>query len=92
MAGYLTLRISLYRALDAELVETATSLAVVPVARDIRTLRGSPNRAGQAERGGNPHRRRDLRAGRADHLVLGAEERRRSTGRVSLGAVRCDDR
>ena len=33
VAGYLTMRISLYQALDAEMVQTATSLAVVPVAR-----------------------------------------------------------
>jgi len=37
VAGYLTLRISLYRALDAEMVQTATSLAVVPVVDDIGT-------------------------------------------------------
>ena len=43
VAGYLTLRISLYRALDAELVETATSLAVVPVAQDIELWAASPN-------------------------------------------------
>ena len=40
MAGYLTLRISLYRALDNELVDIASSLAV-PVAQDIRTLGGN---------------------------------------------------
>jgi two-component system, OmpR family, sensor histidine kinase MprB len=45
VAGYMTLRISLYRALDAEMVETATSLAVVPVAQDIRTLGGLTERA-----------------------------------------------
>ena len=41
----MTLRISLYRALDQELVETATSLAAVPVAQDIRTLGGLTERA-----------------------------------------------
>ena len=45
VAGYVTLRISLYQALDAEMVETATSLAVVPVAQDIRTLGGLTERA-----------------------------------------------
>ena len=45
VAGYLTMRISLYQALDAEMVQTATSLAVVPVAEDIRTLGGLTERA-----------------------------------------------
>jgi two-component system sensor histidine kinase MprB len=45
VAGYVTLRISLYRALDAELVQTATSLAAVPVAQDIRILGGLTERA-----------------------------------------------
>ncbi len=45
VAGYVTLRISLYNALDEELVETASSLAAVPVAQDIRTLGGLTERA-----------------------------------------------
>ena len=45
VAGYVTLRISLYRALDAEMVQTASSLAAVPVAQDIRTLGGLTERA-----------------------------------------------
>ncbi len=45
VAGYVTLRISLYNALDDELVETASSLAAVPVAQDIRTLGGLTERA-----------------------------------------------
>ena len=39
VAGYVTLRYSLYRALDREMVETATSLAG-PTAQDIRSLSG----------------------------------------------------
>ena len=39
------MRISLYNALDEELVEIASSLAVVPVAQDIRTLGGLTERA-----------------------------------------------
>src|SRR6478735_7899361 len=39
VAGYVTLRYSLYRALDREMVETASSLAG-PTAQDIRSLSG----------------------------------------------------
>ncbi len=78
VAGYLTLRISLYDALDEELVENASSLAAVPVAQDIRTLGGLTERA---LRVGNV----SVAAIRADgeifyvpderdHLVVGAEE------------------
>jgi two-component system, OmpR family, sensor histidine kinase MprB len=77
MAGYLTLRFSLYRALDNELVDIASSLAV-PVAQDIRTLGGLTERALRA---GNI----SVAAVRADgtvftvpdehtHLVVGPEE------------------
>ena len=44
VAGYVTLRYSLYRALDQEMVETASSLAV-PTAQDIRSLNGLTERA-----------------------------------------------
>ena len=78
VAGYVTLRISLYNALDAELVENASALAAVPVAQDIRTLGGLTERA---LRVGNV----SVAAIRADgeifyvpderdHLVVGAEE------------------
>jgi two-component system sensor histidine kinase MprB len=77
MAGYLTLRVSLYRALDDELVDIASSLAV-PVAQDIRTLGGLTERALRA---GNI----SVAAVRADgtvftvpdehtHLVVGPDE------------------
>ncbi len=45
IAGYVTLRVSLYQALDTELTEIATSLAAVPVAQDISTLGGLTERA-----------------------------------------------
>jgi two-component system sensor histidine kinase MprB len=38
VAGYVTLRVSLYRALDAELVSTAAGLARGPAVEDIRTI------------------------------------------------------
>ncbi len=77
IAGYVTLRFSLYNALDAELIEVASSLAV-PVAQDIRNLGGLTERALRA---GNI----SVAAVRSDgaifyvpdertHLVLGAEE------------------
>ena len=59
VAGYMTLRISLYRALDAEMVQTATSLAVVPVAEDIRADRACLA-GGKCQRGRDPDRRRDF--------------------------------
>ncbi len=86
VAGYLTLRVSLYRALDSELVDIATSLSV-PVAQDIRSLGGLTERALRA---GNV----SVAAVRADgevfyvpderqHLVLGPEEL--ATARLHLG-------
>jgi two-component system, OmpR family, sensor histidine kinase MprB len=78
VAGYVTLRISLYRALDAEMIETATSLAVVPVAQDIRTLGGLTERALRAGNVSVAAIRTDGEAfyvpDERDHLVLGAEE------------------
>src|SRR5215210_5431918 len=38
VAGYVTLRISLYRTLDNELVATAAALARGPAAEDLRTI------------------------------------------------------
>src|SRR5215210_5333654 len=38
VAGYVTLRVSLYRALDDELVATAAALARGPAAEDLRTI------------------------------------------------------
>ena len=38
VAGYVTLRVSLYRALDEELVTTAAALARGPVVEDLRTI------------------------------------------------------
>jgi two-component system, OmpR family, sensor histidine kinase MprB len=78
VAGYMTLRISLYRALDAEMVQTATSLAVVPVAEDIRTLGGLTERALRAGNVSVAAIRTDGEVffvpDERDHLVLGAEE------------------
>ena len=47
IAGYVTLRVSLYQALDSELAEVATSLTP-PVAGDIRRLGGLTEDALQA--------------------------------------------
>ena len=78
VAGYVTLRISLYRALDAEMVQTATSLAVVPVAQDIRTLGGLTERALRAGNVSVAAIRTDGETfyvpDERDHLVLGATE------------------
>ena len=78
VAGYVTLRISLYSALDEELVEIATSLAAVPVAQDIRTLGGLTERALRAGNVSVAAIRTDGEAfyvpDERDHLVLGAEE------------------
>ncbi|MET0692467.1 MAG: HAMP domain-containing sensor histidine kinase [Propionibacteriaceae bacterium] len=78
IAGYVTLRVSLYQALDTELLEIATSLSSVPVAQDIRTLGGLTERALRA---GNV----SVAAVRSDgtvfyvpdeqiHLVIGKDE------------------
>lgn len=86
VAGYLTLRVSLYQALDSELVDIATSLSV-PVAQDIRSLGGLTERALRA---GNV----SVAVVRADgqvfyvpderqHLVLGHDEL--ATARLHLG-------
>lgn len=86
VAGYLTLRASLYNALDDELVDVGTSLSV-PVAQDIRNLGGLSERALRA---GNI----TVAAIRADgvrfyvpderqHLVLGIDEL--AVARLHLG-------
>ena len=49
VAGYVTIRVSLYSALDNELINTATSLAKGPVAGDIRTLGGLTEASLRAE-------------------------------------------
>ena len=78
VAGYVTLRISLYSALDKELVDTATSVAAVSAAPEIQRLGGLTE---SALRAGNV----SIAAYRADgksyfvpderqHLVLGAAE------------------
>jgi len=78
VAGYVTLRISLYRALDAEMVQTATSLAAVPVAQDIRTLGGLTERALRAGNVSVAAIRTDGEAfyvpDERDHLLLGPKE------------------
>jgi two-component system, OmpR family, sensor histidine kinase MprB len=78
VAGYLTLRISLYRALDAEMVQTATSLAAVPVAQDIRTLGGLTERALRAGNVSVAAIRTDGETfyvpDERDHLMLGPKE------------------
>ncbi len=78
VAGYVTLRISLYRALDAEMVQTASSLAAVPVAQDIRTLGGLTERALRAGNVSVAAIRSDGEIfyvpDERDHLVLGPKE------------------
>ncbi len=78
VAGYVTLRISLYNALDSELIDTATSVAAVSAAPEIQRLGGLTE---SALRAGNV----SIAAYRADgksyfvpdereHLVLGWDE------------------
>ena len=78
VAGYMTLRISLYNALDEELVEIASSLAAVPVAQDIRTLGGLTERALRVGNVSVAAIRTDGEIfyvpDERDHLIVGAEE------------------
>jgi two-component system sensor histidine kinase MprB len=78
VAGYVTMRISLYDALDEELVENASSLAAVPVAQDIRTLGGLTERALRVGNVSVAAIRTDGEIfyvpDERDHLVVGAEE------------------
>ncbi|WP_425561278.1 sensor histidine kinase [Microlunatus panaciterrae] len=87
VAAYVTLRVSLFNALDTELIDTASSVAF-PVAQDIRNIGGL---TGQALRAGNV----SVAVIRSDgavyyvpdervHLVLGAEEL--SIARLQQGA------
>ncbi len=77
-AGYLTLRISLYSALDSELVETAREVASAPVAQDIKTLGGLTERALRAGNVAVAAVRSDGRVftvpDESDHLMLSADE------------------
>ena len=78
MTGVQTCALPIYRALDAEMVQTATSLAVVPVAQDIRTLGGLTERALRAGNVSVAAIRTDGETfyvpDERDHLVLGAKE------------------
>jgi two-component system, OmpR family, sensor histidine kinase MprB len=49
VAGYVTLRVSLYRALDEELVATAAGLARGPAAEDLRTIGNLTERSVRAD-------------------------------------------
>jgi two-component system, OmpR family, sensor histidine kinase MprB len=49
VAGYVTLRVSLYRALDAELVATATGLARGAAAEDLKTIGNLTERSVRAD-------------------------------------------
>jgi two-component system sensor histidine kinase MprB len=49
VAGYVTLRVSLYRALDEELVATAAALARGPAAEDLRTIGNLTERSVRAD-------------------------------------------
>jgi hypothetical protein len=63
VAGYMTLRISLYQALDAEMVQTATSLAVSTRRgghSDSRRADRACLAGGECQRGRDPDRRRDF--------------------------------
>ena len=77
LAAFITLRISLYRALDDELIEVASTLAV-PVARDIRSLGGLTESALRAGDVSVAAVRADgvtfFVPGEREHLLLGPEE------------------
>ena len=81
VAGYVTLRVSLYNALDNELIDTASSLAAVPVAQDIRTLGGLTERALRAANV-------SVAAVRADGEIFLRSRRARSPGARRRGAGR----
>ncbi len=49
VATYVTIRVSLYRALDNDLISTASSVAAVTVAEDVRNLSGLTERALRGE-------------------------------------------
>ncbi|MCW2810631.1 MAG: mprB [Friedmanniella sp.] len=86
IAGYVTLRVSLYQALDAELIDTARSVSL-PVARDIRNLGGLTEQALQAGNVSVATIRADGTVyyvpDEREHLVLGPREL--SVARVHSG-------
>ena len=78
VAGYLTLRVSLYRALDNELVTTAAALARGPVVEDLRTIGNLTGRSVRSDDLAIAVRRADgstfFVPDESDRLVLGPEE------------------
>jgi len=87
VAGYVTIRVSLYSALDNELINTATSLAKGPVAGDIRTLGGLTEASLRAENVSVAAVRADgelyFVPDERERLVLGVDEL--SIARTQLG-------
>ena len=77
-AAYVTIRVSLYRALDNDLVNTATSVAAVTVAEDVRNLSGLTERALRGEQVNIAAVRADgelfFVPQETDQLVLGPQE------------------
>jgi two-component system, OmpR family, sensor histidine kinase MprB len=77
-AAYVTIRVSLYRALDNDLVNTATSVAAVTAAEDVRNLGGLTERALRGEQVNIAAVRADgelfFVPKETDQLVLGAQE------------------
>jgi two-component system sensor histidine kinase MprB len=78
VAGYVTLRVSLYRALDAELVNTAAALARGPVVEDLRTIGNLTGRSVRSEELEVAAVRADRSTffvpDESDRLVLGPDE------------------
>jgi two-component system sensor histidine kinase MprB len=78
VAGYVTLRVSLYRALDQELVTTAAALARGPVVEDLRTIGNLTGRSVRSDDLAIAVRRADgstfFVPDERDRLVLGPEE------------------
>ena len=78
VAAYVTIRVSLYRALDNDLITTATSVAAVTVAEDVRNLSGLTERALRGEQVHIAAVRADgelfFIPEETDQLVLGAQE------------------
>ena len=77
-AAYVTIRVSLYRALDNDLVTIATSVAAVTVAEDVRNLSGLTERALRGEQVNIAAVRADgepfFVPDETDQLVLGPQE------------------
>jgi two-component system, OmpR family, sensor histidine kinase MprB len=78
VAGYITLRVSLYRALDAELVTTAAALARGPVVEDLETIGNLTGRSVRSEELEVAAYRADgstfFVPDESDRLVLGPDE------------------